>query len=105
MIIFATTIVEPTGVLKIIETKIPTAAQNTEITAEQNITDLKFPNIRIDESAGNTTSADIRSEPTKFIAVTITAAMIMAIKRLYLPVLIPAAFAKVSSKVMAKILL
>ena len=98
-------IVAPTGVLNKIEIIIPKNAHSAEIIPEQIVTDLKLLNTRIDESAGNITSAETRSEPTSFIATTITTAIIMAISVLYTPGFVPEAFAKFSSKVTAKILL
>ena len=98
------TIVEPTGVDPRIETKIPAAAQTTERTAEQRMTARKLLNSRIADSAGKMISAEIRSDPTRFIASTMTAAVITAISRLYRPACSPVASAKVSSKVTAKIL-
>ena len=96
--------VAPTGVAAKMETRIPTTAQNTAITAEDKITDKKLLNIRMEETAGKIINADISREPTSFIASTIIVAVITAIKRLYLSALVPVAFAKVSSKVTAKIL-
>lgn len=95
----------PTGVPYMIEHKIPINAQNMDTTTEEMITERKFLNNLIDDRAGNTTSALINREPTKFMATTITAAMVMAINKLYNSTLIPVAFAKVSSKVMENILL
>ena len=78
----AITIVAPTGVLARIDTRIPIAAQNTDRHAEQIVTDLKLLNTRIAESAGKIISAEIRSEPTRLIPITIMTAMIIAIIRL-----------------------
>ena len=61
--------------------------------------------MRMADSAGKITSAEISSEPTRFIASTITTAMMMAISRLYRSAFVPTALAKFSSKVTAKILL
>ena len=77
-----TTIVGPTGVEKMIAEMIPNIAQATDITVERMTTRLKVRQTRIDESAGNITSAEIRSEPTRFIARTIIIAVTTAIKRL-----------------------
>ena len=96
------TIVAPTGVEYNTEIKIPRMAQLTEITAEQMTTCLKFWKILIAVRDGKMIKAEIRSEPTRFIPITIMIAMITAIQRLYLSALIPVAFAKVSSKVTAK---
>ena len=96
--------VDPTGVPAIIEIKMPDEAQNTDKTAEQTVTARKLLNTRIADSAGNTTNADINREPTKFIAKTITTAIITAISRLYKFALTPVARAKFSSKVTEKIL-
>ncbi len=78
----AATIVEPTGVPAKIEKTMPKTAQKTEITLELSITALKLPNIRIDVRDGNTTSAVINNEPTRFMATTITAAIVTAIIKL-----------------------
>ena len=76
------TIVEPTGVPSSTEIIIPKNAQTTEKTAEQIVTDLKLLKILIAESAGKITKAEIRSEPTKFIARTIITAITTAINKL-----------------------
>ena len=96
--------VAPTGVDARIDTRIPTTAHTTESTAEHTITARKVLNKRIADSAGKIIRAEIKSDPTRFIASTITSAVISAIKRLYRFVLRPVACAKVSSKVTAKIL-
>ncbi len=80
--ISATTIVEPTGVPYTMDIKIPRTAHTTDILAEQITTDLKFLNTRIADNAGKITSADIRSEPTRFIARTMITATITAMTRL-----------------------
>ena len=74
--------VEPTGVSKRIDERMPNIAQKTDITAEKRMTDLKFLKSRMDESAGKMIRAEIKREPTRFIARTITMAIITAIKRL-----------------------
>jgi len=76
------TIVEPTGVEARIEIMIPVRAQITDIIAEQIITDLKLLNTRMADNAGNMISADVSSEPTRFIASTIITDVTIAIKRL-----------------------
>ena len=81
---------------------IPNIAQATDITVERMTTRLKVRQTRIAESAGNITSAEISSEPTRFIARTIIIAVTTAIKRLYRDARIPEALAKSSSKVTAK---
>ena len=103
--IFTATIVAPTGVEIKIETKIPVTAQKTEITAEHITALLKLLKIRIEARAGNIINAEIKSEPTKFIARTIIIAVIIAISKLYKSDFIPVDLANVSSKVTAKILL
>ena len=97
--------VEPTGVPANMDTNMPKVEQIMENITEQIITDLKLLNIRIADRAGNIIRAEVRSEPTKFIARTITSAVTMAIIILYCPALIPVAVAKLSSKVTANILL
>lgn len=94
--------VEPTGVPARIEARSPTTVHTTENAAEKIITDLKLLKSRIAESAGKIINAEIRSEPTRFIASTIITAMVTAIKKLYAPTFIPVALAKLSSKVTAK---
>lgn len=74
--------VEPTGVPAKMDIRIPLNAQTTDKTAEQMVTALKFLNTRIAERAGKITSAEINSEPTRFIARTIMTATITAIRRL-----------------------
>lgn len=99
------TIVDPTGVPASIDTIIPNAAQIIERTAELITTALKLLYSRIVESAGNIIRADVRSDPTKFIARTIMTAIITAMTKLYKRTFTPIAFEKSSSKVRAKILL
>ena len=101
----AATIVEPTGVPDMIDIKIPIRVHTTDSTAEHIVTDLKLLKIRIAESAGKIIRAEIKSEPTKFIARTIITAIITAISRLYALDFVPTALAKLSSNVTAKILL
>ena len=81
----ATTIVEPTGVLATTEARIPTKEQNTAIIVAHMVTLLKFLQTLMAESAGNTIRAEMRSEPTRFIARTMTTAIIVARRRLYIP--------------------
>ena len=97
--------VAPTGVPAAMDIIIPTKAHDTESIAEKIVTLLKLLNILIAERAGNTTSADIRSDPTNCMATTITTDMTTAIRRLYAPALVPVALEKPSSKVTANILL
>ena len=73
-----------------------------EMTAEQITAFLKLLKSRIAESAGKMMSAEIKREPTRFIARTIMIAVITAIIRLYKSAFVPVAFAKVSSKVTEK---
>ena len=77
-----TTIVDPTGVPARIDMRIPSVAQMTDTTAEQIVTVLKLLNTRIADNAGKMTSAEIRRDPTRFIASTIMIAMVTAIRRL-----------------------
>ena len=76
------TIVEPTGVLPRMEIRMPRSEQQIDNIAEQIVTDLKLLNTLIAESAGKMTRAEIKSEPTKFIASTIITAIIIAMMRL-----------------------
>lgn len=73
------TIVDPTGVPVSIEMISPSAAQSTENIAENITTDLKLLKSLIAESAGKIMSADVRSDPTRFIASTIITAITTAI--------------------------
>ena len=97
--------VAPTGVEARMEMMIPTTAQNTAMVADEIITDKKLWNTRMEETAGKIISAEINKDPTSFIASTIMVAVITAMSKLYLSAFVPVAFAKFSSKVMAKILL
>ena len=56
------------------------------------------------ESVGKTISAEVSSEPTRFMDSTMTMAVTIAISRSYTPVGVPVAEANDSSKVTAKIL-
>lgn len=78
----AATIVEPTGVPAKIEIKSPEIEQIDESTAEQIVTERKLLKILIAERAGKIIKAEIKSEPTRFIASTIITAMMIAITRL-----------------------
>ena len=80
--ISAATTVGPTGVEARIETRIPVSEQTTEIMLAQIITPLKLLNSLIAERAGNTISAEIKRDPTRFMARTIITAVITAINRL-----------------------
>ena len=66
------------------ETIMPIPAQNTEIIAEQMTTLRKLLKILIADNAGKIINAEINKEPTKFIANTMTNAVITAISKLYL---------------------
>ena len=74
--------VEPTGVPATMEIRIPSRAQNTDSKAEQIVTDRKLLKIRMADMAGKMISAEIRSEPTRFIARTMITAITTAISRL-----------------------
>lgn len=102
---YTATIVEPTGVPASIEIKIPASVHVTDINAEHIVTDLKLLKMLMAERAGNTIRADIRRDPTRFIARTIIIAIITAIKILYAPAFVPVALEKFSSNEMLKILL
>ena len=64
------------------ERRIPKKAAATPTTAEQRITALKFLKTRIAAKAGKITRAEMSNEPTKFMAITITMAVTVAISRL-----------------------
>ena len=78
----AATIVLPTGVPARMEIKSPDTEHTTETIAEQIVTERKLLKTLIAESAGKITRAEIKSEPTRFIARTIITAIIIAITRL-----------------------
>ena len=78
----AATIVLPTGVPARIEIRRPAIEQTTETTAEQMVTERKLLKTRIADRAGKITSAEIKSEPTRFIARTMMTAIMIAITRL-----------------------
>ena len=99
------TIVAPTGVPPRIDINIPVKAATIDRIIEQMVTALKLPNTHIADRAGKMMSADIKSEPTKFIPSTIITAMMIAMIKLYVSVLVPVAFAYSSSNVTAKSLL
>ena len=105
MTISHATIVDPTGVPDRMDMIMPVRVQRTDRTAEQTVTLLKLLNTLIDDIAGNMTRADMRSDPTRFIARTIIVAIIIAMKMLYKRADVPDVLAKASSKVTAKILL
>ena len=97
------TIVEPTGVPAIIEIKMPEAAPITENTQEKIVTCLKLLNTSIEEIAGKMIRAEIKREPTRFMARTMIMAITVAITTFKRRVFVPLAKANSSSKVMAKI--
>ena len=79
---FTATIVEPTGVPARMEVMIPVKAQITEDTAEKTVTLLNVLKILIALRAGKITRAEIKSEPTRFIARTMMSAIMTARIRL-----------------------
>ena len=76
------TMVEPTGVPLTTAISMPVSAQATDSAAVQTVTLRKLLNTRMAESAGKMISAEISSEPTRFIASTMMTAMTTAISRL-----------------------
>ena len=79
--IWIATIVAPTGVPAKIEARMPATAQTTDTTDAQIVTEKKLRQTRIADRAGNTTSAEISSDPTRFIARTITTAIRTAMRK------------------------
>ena len=79
---FAATMVEPTGVPAITATRIPAKAHTTANTAAQIVTDKKLLNTRMAARAGKMTRAEIKREPTRFIASTMMTAITTAISKL-----------------------
>ena len=80
--ILVPTIVAPTGVDNNIDKIMPDRAHITDITTEHTVTLLKLLNTLIAYNAGNITRADIKSDPTRFIPMTIITAVTIAITRL-----------------------
>lgn len=76
------TIVDPTGVPANMEMMIPEKAQRTAKTAEQTVTPRKLLQSLMADNAGNTTKAEIKSDPTRFMASTMMTAVMTAINRL-----------------------
>ena len=76
------TIVDPTGVPASMEIMIPDKAHITDNTAEHIVTDLKFRKILMADKAGKITRAEIKSDPTRFMARTMMTAITIAISRL-----------------------
>ena len=70
---------EPTGVPASIEERTPTIVPKTEIAADEITTLRKLLKISMEEIAGKIISAEIKSEPTRFIARTIITAITTAI--------------------------
>ena len=103
--ILAAAIVAPTGVSKRIAANSPKIAQIIAVMQEHIITERKLLNTCIAERGGNIIKAETRRAPTKFIAMTITTAVMTAMIKLYASVCIQVAFAKFSSNVTEKILL
>lgn len=64
------------------ESKSPIVEQTVEKITEKIVTDLKLLKILIAERAGNISRAEIKSEPTRFIARTIIIAVTIEIVRL-----------------------
>lgn len=82
---------------------IPVAAHMMENITENIITDLKLLYKHIADNAGNMISAEISSDPTRFMARTIVIAVTIASKVLYSPVFTPDALENGSSNVIANI--
>ena len=76
------TMVDPTGVPARMEMSMPVTAQITDKIAEQMVTDRKLRKTLMAERAGKITRAEIRRDPTRFMARTIITAMITASSRL-----------------------
>ena len=104
IIMFIPTILAPVGVEKRKETTIPTNTQKTDIIADKIITPLKLLHTLMAVKAGKITRLEISNAPIILIPSTIVIAVSRARSILYKFVLTPVAFAKFSSKVIAKIL-
>jgi hypothetical protein len=95
------TTLAPVGVAYIYEMTIPAKKHSIETRAEQTVTLKNFLNRRIELRAGKIIRLEISMAPIMRIPSTIVRAVKIAMSVLYKPVFIPAAFAKVSSKVTA----
>lgn len=102
---FTATMVEPTGVPARIEIIIPVNALQVERIAAQTVTERNDLHTLMADSAGKMTSAEIRREPTKFMASTMMTAIMVAMHTLNSFTLRPVALEKSSSKVTANSLL
>ena len=98
------TMVGPTGVDASKETRIPKKEPATPKAAEHSTVDRKLRQKRIADRAGKMISAEIKRDPTRFMARTMITAVTTAISKWYREVRMPMARAKSSSKVTAKIL-
>ncbi len=83
------TIVDPTGVPATKDIIIPNKAQNTDEAAAKIVTLLKFLKIFIADTAGKIINAEIKSDPTRFIAKTIMIAIKTAMIKLYAKTFVP----------------
>ena len=99
-IMLTITTLAPVGVAYTYEITTPIKKQSIEITAEQMVTLLNVLKTRMELRAGKIIRLEISRAPIIRIPSTIVRAVKKAISILYTPVLIPPAFAKVSSKVM-----
>ena len=93
----------PQGASKAYDIIIPTINVITDTTAELIVTERKLLNTRIEQSAGKIIRLEISILPISRIPITIVIAVSSAIIILYALTAPPVAFAKLSSKVMAKI--
>lgn len=102
---FATITAGPICKFKIQAAKNPIMKDNIETKRDVKTTDLKLLQIRIAVKVGNIITPEIKTAPIILIPTTIVIAVKRDIITLYNSALIPVAFAKFSSNVMAKILL
>lgn len=102
-IILTATILAPVGVSSIYDPIIPKVKHPAETAAEVMTAAINLLHTLIAVSAGKIIRLDIKSDPIILIPKTTVTAVITAITVLKNPVLIPAAFAKFSSNVTAKI--
>ena len=105
MIKFAITTVAPVGESSMNEAIMPIIKATTETIAEVMTTAPKLLQIRRAERAGNIIRLDISIAPIIRIPTTMVTAVKTAISEWKRVVFVPVAFAKESSKVIAKILL
>ena len=93
--------VAPIGVEKLYDMVIPTKNDITEIITEQTVTERNVLNNIIAVNAGKIMRLEIKSDPINRIPTTIVTDVKIANRLMYRLILIPIAFANISSNVTA----